>query len=398
MAATLASTFVNIFSSLNIPSNLPTFIQPFSTTPSLNFSSKLPKFDSKTPNSTQLREKQATAVATAAIMFPENPLLSDVCGFLVSAVIARTTLGLWELTAKFDVFDSVYGRGRFGFWQFGGLFILWKKYNVGDLEHYGGTRNTKQPFSISCFCTSAEAWEAKGAQSYVASCVFADMWELWLKSNQGYLLSECLLRLSYEILWCFWVLFGKMVIGLSLAHLSGYCGAFFACLVPGVNIIRVLLIGLGIYKDEATVKSMSRFGDYRELLKGPLYYASTITFACFFFWRTSPIGIAAICNLCAGDGLADIVGRRLGKDKLPYNENKSYAGTIAMAIAGFVASVGYMHYFSLFGFLQESWDMVLQFLVVSLISALVESLPISTQLDDNLTVPLASFLAGSLLF
>jgi len=39
--------------------------------------------------------------------------------------------------------------------------------------------------------------------------------------------------------------------------------AYFAALIPGVNIIRMLVIGLGILKDEATVKSMSRFGDYR---------------------------------------------------------------------------------------------------------------------------------------
>jgi farnesol kinase len=39
-------------------------------------------------------------------------------------------------------------------------------------------------------------------------------------------------------------------------------------------------------------------------------------------------------------GIADIVGRRLGKRKLPYNPNKSYAGSIAMAMAGFLASIG----------------------------------------------------------
>lgn len=44
---------------------------------------------------------------------------------------------------------------------------------------------------------------------------------------------------------------------------SGRQGAFLAALVPGVNIIRMLLLGLGIWKDEATIKSMSRFGDYR---------------------------------------------------------------------------------------------------------------------------------------
>lgn len=276
---------------------------------SLNFSGKLVGFAAKTSNPVKSRWNH-TAAATAAvgIMLPDNPVMSDVCATLISAVIARATLGLWELTAKYNVFDSKLNR---------------------KLVH----------------------------------------------TSIGLVFMLC------------WPLFS-----------SGYRGAILASLVPGINIIRVLLIGLGVYKDEATVMSMSRFGDCRELLKGPLYYASAITFACVVFWRTSPIGIAAICNLCAGDGLADIVGRRLGKDKLPYNYDKSYAGTITMAIAGFVASVGYLHYFSLFGFMQESWDLVFRFLVVSLISSLVESLPISTQLDDNLTVPLASFLAGFLLF
>jgi dolichol kinase len=42
----------------------------------------------------------------------------------------------------------------------------------------------------------------------------------------------------------------------------------------------------------------------------------------------------------AHPGIADVVGRRLGKEKLPYNPNKSYAGSIAMAVAGFLASIG----------------------------------------------------------
>ncbi|KAF3454886.1 hypothetical protein FNV43_RR05334 [Rhamnella rubrinervis] len=178
----------------------------------------------------------------------------------------------------------------------------------------------------------------------------------------------------------------------------GYNGAFLAALTPGVNIIRMLILGLGIQKDEATVKSMSRFGDHRELLRGPLYYCTTITLACIIYWRTSPISIALICNLCAGDGLADVIGRRFGSQKIPYNKNKTLAGSFAMASAGFLASIGYMYYFSLFGFIQKSWEMALGFLVVSLASALVESLPISTELDDNLTVPLASVLVGSFVF
>ncbi|XP_057797887.1 probable phytol kinase 3, chloroplastic [Salvia miltiorrhiza] len=179
---------------------------------------------------------------------------------------------------------------------------------------------------------------------------------------------------------------------------SGRQGAIFAAIIPAVNIIKMLLIGLGIWKDDATVKSMSRYGDHRELLKGPLYYASTITLASAIFWRTSPIAIAAVCNMCAGDGMADIVGRRFGGQKLPYNQNKSVNGSIAMASAGFLASLGFMLYYSSFGFMEESMKMVVGFLIVSVATALVESHPLSSELDDNLTVPLAAVLVGSFVF
>jgi farnesol kinase len=38
-------------------------------------------------------------------------------------------------------------------------------------------------------------------------------------------------------------------------------------------------------------------------------------------------------------GVADIFGRRFGRVKLPHNTEKSYAGSIAMFLAGFIASV-----------------------------------------------------------
>ncbi|XP_062204178.1 probable phytol kinase 2, chloroplastic [Phragmites australis] len=173
---------------------------------------------------------------------------------------------------------------------------------------------------------------------------------------------------------------------------------FLAPLIIVINIIKVTVIGLGAVKDDGVVNSMTRHGDYRELLKGPLYYACAITLTTIIFWRTSPISIAVICNLCAGDGVADIVGRRFGHAKLPHNPEKSYAGTIAMFLAGFIASVLYMCYFHHFGFVEESWTLVVAFGAISLVAAVVESLPISTRLDDNLTVPLACVLVGAVVF
>ncbi|XP_020537441.1 probable phytol kinase 3, chloroplastic isoform X2 [Jatropha curcas] len=217
---------------------------------------------------------------------------------------------------------------------------------------------------------------------------FLQLWKETAKHGLDQKLNRKLVHISIGLVFMLcWPLFS-----------SGHRGAILAALTPGINIFRMLILGLGIWKDEATVKSMSRFGDHRELLKGPLYYALTITLTCAIYWRTSPITIAAICNLCAGDGMADIVGRRFGNHKLPYNTNKSIAGSVAMALAGFLASITYMHYFASFGYVRESWEMTMGFLVVSIASAIVESLPISTQLDDNLTVSLTSVLLGTLVF
>lgn len=58
----------------------------------------------------------------------------------------------------------------------------------------------------------------------------------------------------------------------------------------------------------------------------------------------------------------------------------------------------YMYYYSKFGFVERSFGMVIGFLVVSVASSLVESHPLSTKFDDNLTVPLASVLIGTLVF
>jgi farnesol kinase len=57
-----------------------------------------------------------------------------------------------------------------------------------------------------------------------------------------------------------------------------------------------------------------------------------------------------------------------------------------------------MCYFHLFGFVEESCTMAAAFGVTSLAATIVESLPLSTRLDDNLTVPVTSVLVGGLVF
>ncbi|XP_024397263.1 probable phytol kinase 1, chloroplastic [Physcomitrium patens] len=181
---------------------------------------------------------------------------------------------------------------------------------------------------------------------------------------------------------------------------SSFPGAqYLAALVPVSNGIRLLVYGLGFLKDEGLVKSVSREGDPRELLRGPLYYVVVLVFSTILFWRDSPVGVLALAMMCGGDGIADIVGRRFGSSKLPYNSGKSWAGSIAMFLFGFLVSYGCLWYFSLMGFYQlDTRSALLRLSVVSLAATIVESLPISTKLDDNVTVPLTTVIVGMLLF
>jgi phytol kinase len=101
-----------------------------------------------------------------------------------------------------------------------------------------------------------------------------------------------------------------------------------AALVPLAITIQFLLVGLGIIKDESAVRAMSRTGDRREILQGPLYYGIVFVVLTIIYWTDSPIGMVALMLMCGGDALADILGRRYGKIKLSWNKTKSWVGSL----------------------------------------------------------------------
>ena len=88
---------------------------------------------------------------------------------------------------------------------------------------------------------------------------------------------------------------------------------YLAATVPLLITIQFFLVGIGVLKDEAAVQAMSRTGDRRELLRGPLIYGLMFVVLTIWFWKDSPVGMVALMLLCGGDGLADIVGRRWGR-------------------------------------------------------------------------------------
>ena len=171
-----------------------------------------------------------------------------------------------------------------------------------------------------------------------------------------------------------------------------------AALVPLLITIQFLLVGTGVIKDEGSVKAMSRSGDRREILRGPLMYGIVFVVLTLIFWRDSPLGITALMILCAGDGMADVVGTRTAKTtSLPWSERKTWIGSLAMFLGGWMMCVAVLWVFNSTGFIKlEVNQLILGSGFVALVSAGVESLPFSD--IDNLTVPLAALCIGYLVF
>ncbi|XP_059429324.1 farnesol kinase, chloroplastic-like [Corylus avellana] len=90
----------------------------------------------------------------------------------------------------------------------------------------------------------------------LSGCIVLSILRVWVETaKRGFFdqkLNRKLVHISIGLVFMLcWPLFS-----------SGHRGAILASLVLGINIIRMLLLGLGIMKDEAIVKSMSRHGDY----------------------------------------------------------------------------------------------------------------------------------------
>ena len=147
--------------------------------------------------------------------------------------------------------------------------------------------------------------------------------------------------------------------------------------------------------DGGLANAVSRTGDKSEVFGGPLIYVVVLFFSTLVGFRASPVGVVAVCQMAAGDGLADIVGRRFGRDKWPFSTTKSYAGSAAFVVGAFVVSTGVLSLLAATGCLALDVTAYLpQLLAISVACAAVELVPIS---DDNITVPVAGAVLAALL-
>jgi phytol kinase len=172
---------------------------------------------------------------------------------------------------------------------------------------------------------------------------------------------------------------------------------FIAAIVPLAITLQFFLVGMGFMRDDAAVQAMSRTGNPREILRGPLYYGLIFVILTIVFWYNSPTGIVALMLMCGGDGLADILGRTYGKTHIPWNPQKSWIGSLGMLIGGFSLSFIILAIYISGGiFSYPILSFLPAVLFISIAGTAVETLPIPDV--DNITVTFSAVLLGILLF
>lgn len=172
---------------------------------------------------------------------------------------------------------------------------------------------------------------------------------------------------------------------------------YLAALVPLLITVQFALVGTGVVKDEAAVKALSRTGDRREILRGPLFYGIIFVAMTVLYWKDSPIGITALMMMCGGDGVADIIGRRVKSPKLAWSLEKSVAGSLSVFAGGALMTAFVLFIFvSAEAFAAPFSGYLLPIFWVALGGTLVESLPFKD--IDNITLTVVSAVIGHLVF
>jgi dolichol kinase len=175
-------------------------------------------------------------------------------------------------------------------------------------------------------------------------------------------------------------------------------GRFFAACVPLVNAFRLYSAAMGDSRETELASAVSRSGDAKEALGGPFVYVIVMCVAISLFWRDSMVGITALSTMAAGDGMADLIGRRFGKNnKWPFEfTNKSVAGSTAFWLSASLCTALLATWLSYTGCLELPYELnvlIPKILAVAGACTMIELVPIG---DDNWTVPISAAILASL--
>lgn len=144
----------------------------------------------------------------------------------------------------------------------------------------------------------------------------------------------------------------------------------------------LLLVQKGLFAadDDQAVKTMTRTGDKRELLKGTLYFV-VVAMLCGTVYYKQFAGVLAMAVLGWGDGLAPIVGTRYGRIKYKILSDKSVEGSLAFLVGSLLAGLFFVKLI-----VPEAYDPV-RITIIALAATAIEGL--SPKEVDNLLIPAA---------
>jgi len=165
--------------------------------------------------------------------------------------------------------------------------------------------------------------------------------------------------------------------------------------MPFIWVLLFLGKGLSNNPEDQAVKTMTRTGNPRELLRGPLMFAlMMVAIGILLFNKFS--GVVGMAMLTWGDGLAPYFGQKLGRIKYKtFGSEKTLVGSATVFVAGVVGSLLMLW---ITGLMPTPFPAV-TLLIVGLAATIVEAL--SPRDVDNILIPvicivLCYFLTGNL--
>ena len=173
---------------------------------------------------------------------------------------------------------------------------------------------------------------------------------------------------------------------------------FLAASVPLTASIVFVLVGKAAVPDFLSlVPAATRNGGRQELLKGPFSYGIMHSLVAMIAWQ-HPAGVMAVSTLCGGDGLAELVGSSVPSPRLPWNRDKSVAGSVACLFGGWAMGFLLIKYFAASSTLlveSAAWlrwqsNLTHRLAVCSLLGAAAESVPLPGEGVDNVVVPIST--------
>jgi uncharacterized protein (TIGR00297 family) len=164
---------------------------------------------------------------------------------------------------------------------------------------------------------------------------------------------------------------------LLLRYIAWWEAALIASIAIAFNLLVMPRVGRRIYRPTDHT---------RRFTSGVVLYPLAVLLLVLVFADRLDIAAAAWGILAVGDGMSSVIGKRFGRTRIPWNREKSIAGSAALFLLGGAAGAAlawwcrpqvvppaYM------------WFSLGAPFVAALVAAFVETIPV--RLDDNLSVP-----------